>query len=802
MRIGGTMLCMVLAQACFAQTKNYFIDGFHGGVWGHYPNGYTQFINEQLKANPDWKINLEIEPGTWDAVKEREPAAYAEFQQLIAAQDDHSRIEYVNPGYGQSYLYTGSGESMIRQLYYGMQTLHRHFPSLRFNSYSSEEPCFTSALPQVLRSFGFQYASLKNPNTCWGGYTRAHGGQLVRWIGPDGTPILMVPRYASEKLLPGSTWQTTAWNNKPDYIQSALNAGITDPVGMCLQDAGWRNGPWLGANAKYVTWREYMGHIADQKHTTDWRVSQEDVQVSLVWGSQVLQQIAQEVRTSENSLVSAEKYAAMRALAEKQPWPGASIDTAWKTLLLSQHHDCWIVPYNGHKGDTWIDKVKVWTGSTQHETDSILQQSTVEGNMVRIVNTTTLPRQEWVTIPGAIPFKAKVPAMGFATYPLQPGKATGSQQCTILTNGKYRITTDLYTVTIDPAKGGVITSLTTKAGRQVVDTGNRHGFNELRGYFYNDKAWYSSMDKPASVTVVEDGGGRTTLQVQGKIGPHPFTQWITLAAGQRRIDLRVKIDWQGNPGIGAYSQEQGFRLDALQKAFYNDSTKLQVLFPANIAQQQVYKDAPYDVTESKLDNTFFSSWDSIKNNIILHWVDVNDKRNGLALFTDHTTSYVHGKDYPLGLTLAYSGRALWGRNYDLTGPTEVSYAIVPHTGNWDTGGIAEEESKWCAPLLAMPANDKKEFSLLAFENTQWQAPTVMMDGNDLLVRIYNAAGDAKPHTITLNGKAAAVQAEQLNGEVQQVLQTKAGAHGGTVVSLAMPRFGIRTLRFKNVIINP
>ena len=55
---------------------------------------------------------------------------------------------------------------------------------LDFSAYSSEEPCFTSALPGILKSFGFKYAVLKNPNTCWGGYTRAFGGELVDWIGP------------------------------------------------------------------------------------------------------------------------------------------------------------------------------------------------------------------------------------------------------------------------------------------------------------------------------------------------------------------------------------------------------------------------------------------------------------------------------------------------------------------------------------------------------------------------------------------------------------------------------------------
>jgi alpha-mannosidase len=84
-------------------------------------------------------------------------------------------------------MYNVSGESIIRQLalWHGRR-LRRHFPTAVFTTYSSEEPCFTSALPQILKSFGYKYASLKNPNTLWGGYTRAHGGELVNWVGPDG----------------------------------------------------------------------------------------------------------------------------------------------------------------------------------------------------------------------------------------------------------------------------------------------------------------------------------------------------------------------------------------------------------------------------------------------------------------------------------------------------------------------------------------------------------------------------------------------------------------------------------------
>ena len=143
-----------------------------------------------------------------------------------------------------------------------MKKVEEHFPKITFTTYSSEEPCFTSALPQILKSLGFKYAVLKNPNTCWGGYVKAYGGESLNWIGPDGTSILTVPRYSSEAFQKNSTWQTIAWNNSKNYIDAALAQGIKYPVGMCIQDAGWKNGPWLGNRksplTQYTTWRNYF----------------------------------------------------------------------------------------------------------------------------------------------------------------------------------------------------------------------------------------------------------------------------------------------------------------------------------------------------------------------------------------------------------------------------------------------------------------------------------------------------------------------------------------------------------------
>jgi alpha-mannosidase len=61
-------------------------------------------------------------------------------------------------------------------------------------------------------------------------------------------------------LAPRSTWQTIAWNNSPEYIKGALAEGMLHPVGMTLQDAGWKNGPFIGSGNK--AGNKYLYHLA------------------------------------------------------------------------------------------------------------------------------------------------------------------------------------------------------------------------------------------------------------------------------------------------------------------------------------------------------------------------------------------------------------------------------------------------------------------------------------------------------------------------------------------------------------
>ena len=155
-----TIILILIGLNVFSQ-KAYFIDGYHGGIYGHIPLWQTKIMVDKLNQYPNWRINLELEPESWDTIKKNDIQSYNEFKEKIKDQSANGLIEYVNPAYAQSYMYNISGESIIRQFSYGMEKLSEYFPGIIFTTYSSEEPCFTSALPQILKSYGFKYASLK-----------------------------------------------------------------------------------------------------------------------------------------------------------------------------------------------------------------------------------------------------------------------------------------------------------------------------------------------------------------------------------------------------------------------------------------------------------------------------------------------------------------------------------------------------------------------------------------------------------------------------------------------------------------
>lgn len=869
----------LLSYADGVPTLLYFVDGYHGGVRGHMPSGAWRDIVTRLQATPDWKLCLDIEPASWVRLAEDDPDSLAVLASFLEASAAAPRVEMVGGTFAQPYGWAMTGESNIRQLVRGLQVIHESFPNLPVDTYAMQEPCWASCLPQILVSLGFKAAVLKNPSTAWGGYSVGMDAETVNWIGPDGTAIRTVPRYACEELL--DTWRTEAQTGSRAFAEKCIEHGIAHPAGMCFQDLGWAARPNVqGDYIRFVTWREYMQSIA-AKTTRDWRFGIEDIRCALPWGEKTLQKATQQVRSAENRLIVAEKMASLAAIWGKQRYPVIDLRTAWDKTLWSQHHDSWITVTTRTGRDAWAFQVAAETWDAEGAckeiidrsldhlsgTSSSVSPSAQDRYFIHVFNTQAHDRHGFVELDlatekgtkslcvrdssgkiiqsqfeisrkylsdqtdrvrgssrrtvletgesiGAVRllFNAQVPATGQATYtvedvPEEIGAATPSGAAAVTaTDGTVVVETDLYRIRFDPEHGGTISSLFVKGLNKEFCTAGDRRFHEFRGYFIEEKSWESSTAHPATLEILEHGPIRVTVAISGLIAAIPFRTLVSVTQGQRRIDFHTQLQFPKDTWIGdPWEIKPSERMTGRRRSEYDDRFKLLALFPVQLQKPQIYKNAAFDVCRSNNTNTFFNSWDTIKHNVIVNWVDIVDDANnlGLALFTDHTTSYAHGEDHPLSLVLGWGwdGGFWWGK-CPLNGPQEARYAVVPHAGRWDKAQLWRETAEWSEPLLArisLAAGKPFQDSLVRIESPGVYLTASIISGHDLLLRFFNAESSRQEHEVFLGFPYKSIDLVELDGRASQTVQIASSDRTRRSVRLHLPQFSLRTLRLSGVI---
>ena len=56
-RVAIFFLLQLISFLLYGQ-QAWFADGYHGGIYGHYPMWQTEFMVDQLRENTGWAINL------------------------------------------------------------------------------------------------------------------------------------------------------------------------------------------------------------------------------------------------------------------------------------------------------------------------------------------------------------------------------------------------------------------------------------------------------------------------------------------------------------------------------------------------------------------------------------------------------------------------------------------------------------------------------------------------------------------------------------------------------------------------
>ena len=214
----------------------YFVNGYHGGIRGHMRLGCWRDILNRMREFSSWKVSLDIEPESFRYVRQRDPEAFHEIRRYLEDAGPGARMEICGGTYAQPFAWLFGGESLIRQLATGLKVLREEFPKVKVRTYAGQEPCFTSAMPQVLLSFGFDRAVLKN-NTGFAGYMSGFDADVVKWVGPDGSAITTVPHYACEE-------SAAVWSTDSEGARRRTLASV--PVTALLARRAWRFRIWAG----------------------------------------------------------------------------------------------------------------------------------------------------------------------------------------------------------------------------------------------------------------------------------------------------------------------------------------------------------------------------------------------------------------------------------------------------------------------------------------------------------------------------------------------------------------------------
>ncbi len=365
----------------------YFADGYHGGYFLTSIVGLRDSFKAAfrlLDTYPQYRLNLEIEPYTLEKLKygpqtdwEKSQVIFSDPSILAAIRRfvSEGRLEMVGGTYTQPLLFAISGESAVRQFLFGTRAT-RDVVGVAPVTYASQEPCYTSQLPQLLDGFGFRQAVLKNTWALFGN-PPAIDRSRVQWEGPDGSRIDTSPRYAFDgynqfvlDLYPGQ-----------GFLDRASRSGLPRPISFNLGDfiavSGTAGVPWfnekqlLGSaqpNLEFTTWDQYFrGAPADD--ATPWKVSYNDFEYRFPWGllgGRVQKQTAE----AERALLRAEKIASIANVLVGASYPSDDLSRAWKDLLLAQHHDAWVCAPTVFGG--WVstrmyaDWVDTWTAEAEN----------------------------------------------------------------------------------------------------------------------------------------------------------------------------------------------------------------------------------------------------------------------------------------------------------------------------------------------------------------------------------------------------------------------------------------------------
>lgn len=671
-----------------------------------------------------------------------------------------------------------TGESVVRNYLLGKRYFREKFGIDVKAAWQMEGSAYLNTLPQVLRGCGFAGAIIGRQDP-WGTWWRP----AFRWRGTDGSEIPVValrhyflrpdelPRWLREAVQINQQWQPYRFA----FVYGGGDHGggpdvrLLQALGVQLQQLGISQ--WHSTRPPVEFFRDLESNelpaIAGHLHIAPYgRFSHT--------GLQTQHRVKRLNRECEHLLLSVEVLSSLtHALLPEEPVP--KLTEAWQGLIFCQFHDIiWgstsYQPYT--EALARLERVREESRATlEQAAQRLLSAVNTQGEGVPLVicNALPWPRHEVValqvprsSIPSAEPaltvvdpagqvapvqlvptersdevqmlLPVEIIPCGYRTFWLRSGQAESDLR-TSSTDDAILLENKLLKVEVDRRTGWL--RWVERAGRAFVAP---EGFR-LRAYRDVGSAWGSKLQgilweegQARSVRLGETGPVRAgvVIEVESPQGSRLIKE-VRLYTGIPIIELVVRGDWQWA------------------------RTQLAARFPI-LAATQLVTEIPFG----------FTNWIEFIGRTVtqgevwevpqLRWAWLGDEQGGLAILNEGKHAVLFDGAalmLPLLRTPPFVEQDKWViyrqppdvPQFNDLGPFEVRFALLPLESSWRdaarwgmTFNVPLEG--WLAPTQAGPLPVEFSFFQLEPASVLVSALKPSEDGNNLILRVYEACGQA------------------------------------------------------------
>jgi len=735
-----------------------------------------------MRQYPEYYF-LHSSPQLYKFLKEDYPLLFERVKEKIA----EGRWEITGGMWVEADTNLTSGESLVRQFLFGKRYVRREFGREMNVLWLPDVFGYSGALPQIIRKSGLK--SFITTKISWNQYNR-FPYDTFRWRGIDGTEVLAHFVTTPEK---GRHEHTYNGQLTPDQVRGVWEQYQQKEINSeLLTIYGWGDGGGGPTREMLESARAldclpgfpalelgkvepYMERLEANLEGQPLPVWDGELYFEYHRGTYTSQAYVKRAnRKAEFLYHNAEWLSALAAILAGKAYPRELLNANWERILLNQFHD--ILP-GSSIGPVYEDARKEYeqifrAGEAVVEgACSALAEglSPVEGCLL-VLNPLGRAQAGLVSVPYAAPLEGlrpaggspvqvvdeggerrllflagETPALGYTLHPLvlESGAKEQPEELVVrpdlLENHYYRLRLN---------EAGQLCSVYDKLrDREVLAPG---GLGNLLQAF-EDKpmkfdAWdidiyyqakKTEIDDLIEAVVEESGPLRGVLRLKWRFADSTITQRLTIYSRSPRIDFRTEIDWR------------------------EQQVLLKAAFPVEVRTTR----ATYDIQFGCLERPthWNTSWDWARFEVPAHkWADLSEGDYGVALLNDCKYGY-DIKDNVMRLTLIKS--AIYPDERADQGRHEFTYSLLPHAGDWRSGGVIEEAYALNNPLAAVfiPGRgeagragclpERYSFASGDADNVILETVKQAEEGEAWIVRLYESRGCRKNRVTLRFGQA-------------------------------------------------